>query len=301
MLGRVSPGHVRRPVGRAVVDDDDLEQLRRVVLGERAVERLGQVALVVVRGDDPGHEWKRGSELKRSCRCPREQRGGDAVPRERARGRDLVRRQPSAADRGPDARDERVGVPGGIQERSEDRRVGGVERDRRKPGRGVVVRLVRLHRIRERLVGVRHDADVAVEQVRRRLLRRALAQEVDARVGGDELEQLLRRPHPDEHDLDSGVGQSADRVDVETHRERPDVHRPRAGNRGEIGRLGLRVDRGSVPVVVDAVADIAGVRHVVDRPFGQSAHDVAGSDQLPADLLQDPLWGAITSHSASLS
>ena len=170
--------------------------------------------------------------------------------------------------------------------------MGGVERDRRQPGRGVVVRLVRLHRIRERLVGVRHDADIAMEQVGRGLVGQALAQEVDVRIGGHEFEQLRRRSHSDEHDLDSGGGQRAHRLHVEAHRQRSDVHRPRAGNRGELGRLGQRVDCGIVPVVVDAVADIGGVRHVVDRALGQSAHDIARGDQLPADVLEDRLVGS---------
>jgi hypothetical protein len=42
-------------VGRAVVDDDDVEELRRVILRKRAVEGLADEALVVMRGDDAGH------------------------------------------------------------------------------------------------------------------------------------------------------------------------------------------------------------------------------------------------------
>ena len=44
--------HLRRLVGRAVVDDDDLERLGRPVLGQRAVDRPAEVAREVVRGHD---------------------------------------------------------------------------------------------------------------------------------------------------------------------------------------------------------------------------------------------------------
>ena len=41
--------------------------------------------------------------------------------------------------------------------------------------------------------------------------------------------------------------------------------------------------------MIDAVADVAGVRHVVDRPFRQATDDVAGRNQLTAHLLEHAL------------
>src|SRR6185437_13681311 len=60
--------HVRRRVGRGVVDDQELEV--GVVLGQAALDRLGQVALAVVGGDGEGdagraHAARRTSRLAR--------------------------------------------------------------------------------------------------------------------------------------------------------------------------------------------------------------------------------------------
>ena len=49
--GGVLREQLRRAVGRAVVDDDDVEPVGGIVLAEDAVERLAQVGGVVVRAD----------------------------------------------------------------------------------------------------------------------------------------------------------------------------------------------------------------------------------------------------------
>jgi hypothetical protein len=78
---RVPCQDVRRRVGRAVVDDDDLQPVGRVLLRERAVDRLGDEPLVVVRADDDTHEghgddmamwsaWDRGPWIDESASGP---------------------------------------------------------------------------------------------------------------------------------------------------------------------------------------------------------------------------------------